>query len=145
MLGEALFSVRRALETFFTEDGYRILIGWLASILAADYLTAVLCALLGKAKHGKNLSSSIGFTGIVKKSMVFVVVGIAFVVDQALGVNAFCGIAIRGFIINEAISTLQNISLIGTWIPPALQNGLSRLQTGDSPEGKDSKSQQCQS
>lgn len=58
----------------------------------------------------------------------FVVVGIAFVVDQALGVNVFCGITIRGFIINEAISTLQNISLIGTRIPPALRNGLSRLQ-----------------
>ncbi len=118
--------MRQTFEPFFQAGGPGTLVGWLTVILAADYLTAVLCALLGKAKHGGSLSSRIGFIGILRKSLIFVVVGVAYLVDEALGVSAFCAITIKGFIINEAISTLQNISLLGTWIPPALRNGLAK-------------------
>ncbi len=128
---------KQTLAPFFTAGGSRTIVRWLAVIMALDYLTAVLSALLGRAKHGKTLSSRIGFIGIVRKSLAFVIVGVAYLVDEALGVTAFCPITIKGLIINEAISTLQNVSLVGTWIPPALKNGLTKLagETGKKTDG----------
>lgn len=131
-------SLKETFVPFFLADGIRALVGWLAVILAVDYFSALLCALLGKARHGKNLSSRIGFLGILRKSLIFVVVGVAYLVDQVLGVSSFCSITIKGFIINEAISTLQNVSLLGTWIPPALKNGLAKYGNAGHKEARDS-------
>lgn len=119
-------ALRQSIGQFFAEGDPGGLIGLLGTILAIDYVTALLCALVGKAKHGGSLSSRVGFMGILRKSLIFVVVGVAYLIDRALGSEALCPLAIRGFILNEGISAIQNIALIGTWIPPALQNALQR-------------------
>lgn len=100
----------RALAKFFLTGDTPSLVARLSVIIAADYLTAVLCAVLGKARHGRRLSSRIGFLGILRKSLIFI-----------------CPTAVKAFAINEAISVLQNVALLGTWIPPGLRNGLGKV------------------
>lgn len=119
-------TLRQSIDQFLMAGSPGRLIGPLGTMLAIDYVTAVLCALLGKAKHGGRLSSRIGFLGILRKSLIFVVVGIACLIDKALGSETLCSLTIKAFIVNEGISAIQNIALIGTWIPPALQNALQR-------------------
>ena len=48
----------------------------LVVFIAVDYITGVLCAVLDK-----NLSSEIGFQGIVRKVAIFLLVGVANVLD----------------------------------------------------------------
>ena len=112
---------------FFGGGNLQGLVGLLAAILAIDYVAALICALLGRAKHGGSLSSRVGFMGILRKSLIFAVVGVAHIIDEALGSESLCPLTIKGFIVNEGISVIQNISLAGTWIPPVLKERLKRI------------------
>lgn len=129
--------LRQALSQLFARGEPGELLGLLGTILAIDYVTALLCAVMGKAKHGGSLSSRVGFMGILRKSLIFVVVGTAYLLDKALGSETLCPLTIRAFILNEGISAIQNISLIGTWIPPALKDALK--QVTDAKGGRESK------
>ncbi|MEG2687329.1 MAG: phage holin family protein, partial [Christensenellaceae bacterium] len=56
--------------------------GFLYALLAfvvLDYITGVMCAILDK-----KLSSEIGFKGIFKKTLIFVMVGIGQIIDTQL-------------------------------------------------------------
>ena len=68
-----------------------------------DYITGVLCAVVEK-----NLASSIGFRGIFQKVMIFLLVGIANVLDtKILGAGAMLRSAVIFFYVaNEGISIM---------------------------------------
>ena len=69
-----------------------------------DYLTGIL-----KAVYKKELSSEIGFKGIVKKVMIFVVIAVAYNVQRMTGDTIpLREIVIVFFICNEALSILEN-------------------------------------
>lgn len=118
--------------------GSTVLVGLLAVMVALDFLTAVLSALSGRGEHLRILSRRIGFAWVARKALIFVIVGVAYVVDETLGETVFCPITMKALIVNEAIVTLRNVSLVGTWIPPVLRNGLGRLtgETGKKTESK---------
>ena len=88
-----------------------------------DYLTGIL-----KAVYKKELSSEIGFKGIVKKVMIFVVIAVAVSVQRVIN-NAIPlrEIVIVFFICNEALSILENAAEF-TNIPPQLKNVLLQLR-----------------
>ena len=89
-----------------------------------DYLTGILVAILEK-----NLSSSIGFRGIFKKVLIFVLVGIANLVDTHIIQNG-CGIRtaiIFFYLSNEGISILENSAKIGLPIPQKLKDILKQM------------------
>ena len=48
----------------------------LIAFVAVDYITGVMCAIVDK-----NLSSSVGFKGICRKVLIFLLVGIAHILD----------------------------------------------------------------
>ena len=92
--------------------------------VALDYLTGVIVAIIEK-----KLSSEIGFKGILKKVLIFVMVGIGNMVDVHLLKN---GSAIRTAVIffylsNEGISILENCSKVGLPIPEKLKNVLKQF------------------
>lgn len=89
-----------------------------------DYFTGVLAAGVKK-----ELSSEVGFKGIAKKVVIFVLVGIANIIDTQIIQN---GSAIRTAVIffylsNEGLSILENSAVIGLPIPEKLKEMLKQL------------------
>lgn len=96
-------------------------------LMVADYITGVMCAIVDKT-----LSSEIGFKGIFKKILIFILVGIGYVIDTNLIKN---GSILRTTIIffycsNEGISVLENASNLGLPLPEKLKEVLVQLQKG---------------
>ncbi len=89
-----------------------------------DYVTGVFCAI-----NDKELSSAVGFKGISKKIIIFMLVGVANVLDaHILGQAGVLRSAVIFFYLsNEGISILENASHIGLPIPEKLKNILEKL------------------
>lgn len=86
--------------------GYDYIIKALITLAILDYITG-----LFKAIKRKTLSSEVGFIGILRKMVMFIVVGTAFVLESVIG-NAIPlrDITILFYICNEGISLLENAS-----------------------------------
>lgn len=92
-------------------------------LIVLDYITGIL-----KALYSKQLSSEIGFKGIIKKVLLLIVVGVAVLVQNNLGIPTIREIVIMFFAINEAISLLENASQMGLPIPEKLKETLLQLR-----------------
>ena len=96
----------------------------LIAFAAVDYVTGVMCAVVDK-----KLSSSVGFKGIFRKVLIFVMVGIAHVLDaQVIGNGSVLRTAVIFFYIsNEGVSLLENASHLGLPVPEAVKAVLKQL------------------
>ena len=96
----------------------------LIAVAVVDYLTGIMCAIVDK-----KLSSAVGFKGIFKKVLIFVLVGIANILDvQVIGNGSVLRTAVIFFYIsNEGISLLENASHLGLPIPAPIRNVLQQL------------------
>ena len=84
--------------------GWDVMLYTILLFAILDYFTGIL-----KAVYKKELSSAIGFKGIVKKIMVFVVIAVAYNVQRMTGDTIpLREIVIVFFICNEALSILEN-------------------------------------
>ena len=92
--------------------------------VAADYVTGVMCAAVDK-----RLSSEIGFKGICKKVLIFVLVGLANILDvQIIGTGCVLRTAVIFFYIsNEGVSLLENAAHLGLPVPEKLKDILQQL------------------
>ena len=101
--------------------------GYLYSLLGfvvIDYLTG-----LALAAARRQVSSQIGFTGILKKMLIFVIVAMGHLLDQnLLGGSATLRTAMIFFYLtNEAISITENLGALGFPLPPKLKQVLTQL------------------
>lgn len=89
-----------------------------------DYLTGVMCAIADKS-----LSSEIGFKGICRKVLIFLLVGIANILDvNVIGTGSALRTAIIFFYIsNEGISLLENAAHLGLPVPEKIKTVLEQL------------------
>ena len=96
----------------------------LIAFAVVDYLTGIMCAIVDK-----KLSSAVGFKGIFKKVLIFVLEGIANILDvQVIGNGSVLRTAVIFFYIsNEGISLLENASHLGLPIPAPIRNVLQQL------------------
>jgi len=96
----------------------------LLAFVVADYLTGVMCAI-----SDKTLSSDVGFRGICRKVLIFILVGIANILDvQVVGTGSVLRTAIIFFYIsNEGVSLLENAGHLGLPIPEKLKTVLEQL------------------
>ena len=96
----------------------------LIAFVVIDYLTGVMCAIIDKT-----LSSNVGFKGIFRKVLIFVMVGIGHVIDtQLIGSGDALRTAVIFFYIsNEGVSLLENAGHIGLPIPEKLKEVLAQL------------------
>ena len=87
------------------------------------------------------LSSAVGFKGIAKKVCIFVLVGIANILDTQVLQNgtAICTAVIFFYLANEGISILENSAAIGIPIPAKLRDMLIQLSDEKKLPGKDEK------
>lgn len=93
-------------------------------LMALDYVTGVMCAIVDKT-----LSSSIGFKGIFKKILIFMLVGVAHIIDlNVIGTGeALRSAVICFYLSNEGVSLLENAGRLGLPIPEKLKTILAQL------------------
>ena len=96
----------------------------LVMFVVMDYISGVMCAIADKT-----LSSEVGFKGICRKVLIFVLVGIANILDvQVIGTGSVLRTAIVFFYIsNEGISLLENAGHLGLPIPEKIKTVLEQL------------------
>lgn len=96
----------------------------LLAFVVIDYITGVMCAVTDK-----KLSSAVGFKGIFRKVLIFLLVGIANIIDvQVIGTGAVLRTAVIFFYIsNEGVSLLENAGYLGLPIPEKIKTVLEQL------------------
>lgn len=96
----------------------------LIAFVVIDYLTGVMCAIINR-----ELSSAVGFKGICRKVLIFLLVGIANIIDvQVIGTGAVLRTAVIFFYIsNEGVSLLENAGHLGLPIPEKIKTVLEQL------------------
>ena len=96
----------------------------LIAFVVIDYITGIMCAI-----YDKNLSSSIGFKGICKKVLIFLMVGIGHILDtKVIGTGSVLRTAFIFFYISdEGISLIENAAHLGLPIPEKLRDVLEQL------------------
>ena len=102
-------------------DGFILV---LLTFMVCDYVTGIL-----RAYIEKKLSSRIGAKGIIKKISIFIMVGIAHLLDMYL---LYDGGALRLAVIffylsNEGVSVLENAAAIGLPVPDKVKRALAIL------------------
>lgn len=106
----------------------------LIAFVVIDYITGVMCAI-----NDHTLSSEVGFRGICRKVLIFLLVGIANILDvQVIGTGSVLRTAVIFFYIsNEGVSLLENAGRLGLPIPQKLKDILAQLH--DRADGTDEK------
>ena len=96
----------------------------LVVFVAVDYVTGVMCAI-----SDKKLSSEVGFKGICRKVLIFLLVGIANIVDaQVIGTGSVLRTAVIFFYLsNEGVSLLENAAHLGLPVPEKMKDILAQL------------------
>jgi toxin secretion/phage lysis holin len=114
----------------FFFGGWTVPLRILVSLSIVDYVSG----LIAGGVEGK-LSSKVGFKGIAKKVMMFVLVATGNLVDMAIGKgHVFRDAVIFFYIGNEILSILENAGRIGLPYPEQLRSAIEVLK-GKSKEG----------
>ena len=96
----------------------------LLALVVIDYITGVMCAINDKA-----LSSEVGFRGICRKVLIFLLVGIANILDvHVIGTGSVLRTAVIFFYIsNEGVSLLENAAHLGLPVPQKIKAVVEQL------------------
>ena len=105
----------------------------LLAFVVIDYLTGVMCAIVDRS-----LSSEVGFRGIFRKVLIFVMVGAGHILDaQVIGSGDALRTAVIFFYIsNEGVSLLENAAHIGLPVPEKLKDVLAQLHDREKGDGE---------
>lgn len=113
----------------------------LLAFMVIDYITGIMCAI-----KDKSISSKVGFSGICKKILILVLVGMSNLLDiYVLQTGSMLRTAALFFYIsNEGVSILENAGKLGLPIPAKIKNVLAQLHdkaedTSSSTEDKSDK------
>jgi len=106
----------------------------LLAFVVIDYITGVMCAI-----NDKTLSSSVGFRGICRKVLIFLLVGIAHLLDTYIigSGSVLRTAAIFFYISNEGVSLIENAAHLGLPIPAKLKDVLEQLHDRAEKDGGD--------
>jgi toxin secretion/phage lysis holin len=131
------------IQFFFTGIG-----GWLGDFLGGwdgllmalvvfvvmDYVTGIMCAVADRSFVGE-----VGFKGICRRLLIFMLVGIGNVLDvHIIGTGAVVRTAVILFYLGkEGISLLENATHIGLPVPKKLKQVLGQLHQTDDETGED--------
>ena len=96
----------------------------LIAFVVVDYITGVMCAITDHT-----LSSAVGFKGICRKILIFLMVGIANILDvNVIGTGSVLRTAaIFFYLSNEGVSLLENAAHLGLPVPNAIKTVLEQL------------------
>lgn len=96
----------------------------LLAFTAMDYITGIMCAV-----NDHTLSSEVGFRGICRKVLIFMLVSIANILDaDVVGTGSVLRTAVIFFYIsNEGVSLLENAAHLGLPVPEKIKMVLEQL------------------
>jgi len=96
----------------------------LLAFTAMDYITGIMCPV-----NDHTLSSEVGFRGICRKVLIFMLVGIANILDaDVVGTGSVLRTAVIFFYIsNEGVSLLENAAHLGLPVPEKIKMVLEQL------------------
>ena len=96
----------------------------LIAFVVIDYITGVMCAI-----NDQSLSSEVGFRGICRKVLIFLMVGIANILDvNVIGTGSVLRTAVIFFYIsNEGVSLMENAAHLGLPVPEKIKVVLEQL------------------
>lgn len=107
--------------------GWDMLLKTIVFLAVADYITGWI-----KGIYNRQLSSEIGFKGLLKKTVMFIVIAVAFVIQGLMGgAVPLREIVIMFYIANEGLSLLENAAVFIP-IPDKLKDVLLQLRDKDS-------------
>ena len=103
----------------------------LVCFMVLDYVTGLL-----RAYVNKEVSSDVGLKGIARKTVIFIVLIVAVLLDRLLNTGnwVFRTLICYFYIANEGISLLENCAGLGLPIPDKLKEALSQLKEGEKKE-----------
>lgn len=103
--------------------GYDTMLKAIVFLVVLDYITGVI-----KGIYLKELSSEIGFRGILKKVTIFIVIAVGVCVQELVGdAIPVRETVIMFFVCNEGLSLLENAAVL-TPIPEKLKDILLQLR-----------------
>lgn len=106
--------------------GWDTLIKTIVFLAVVDYVTGII-----KGAHTKTLSSEIGFKGLLKKIVMFIVIAVAFAMQNLMNNSVpLREVVIMFYIANEGLSLLENAAMFIP-IPQKLKDVLLQLRDKD--------------
>lgn len=148
---EILAAIGGAIASFFT--GLPAIIWILLAVMTIDYITGIICGIMGKSQKTENggLSSSAAFRGLLKKMLIILVVLLAALLDKAVSVGAgvqfeaVAGFTCLWFIASEGFSILENVARMGVPVPKILLQALEIMKAKGNGYDKDKKEETLES
>ena len=93
-------------------------------LVVGDYLSGIAASVVEQ-----NVSSKVGYVGIIKKLGIFLVIAMAHQLDLVFGdTNALRDAAIFFYMANELISVVENAGRIGLPLPPSITKVIAALK-----------------
>lgn len=131
---KGLAAAAGAVISFFS--GMPPLIWILLAVMSLDYITGLICGLMGKSPKTETggISSRAAFKGLLKKILILIVVMVAALADHAVQLgagiefSAVTGATCLWFIAAEGLSILENAASMGVTIPGILQRALEVMR-----------------
>lgn len=113
------------LTTFvYLVGGFDIAIQSLLIVIVIDYLTGIASAI-----YKKELSSKIGFKGIIKKFCYLLVVALSVVIDNLLGQSGLIrSLVIYFFVANDGLSIIENMAEMNVKLPQKIIDALEQIK-----------------
>lgn len=113
------------LTTFvYLIGGFDIAIQSLLIVMVVDYLTGIASAI-----YNKELSSKIGFKGIIKKFCYLLVVALSVVIDNLTAQSGLIRtLVIYFFVANDGLSIIENMAEMDVKLPQKLIDALEQIK-----------------
>jgi len=109
------------LSYFF--GGWDMMLVAIVALAALDYLTGIL-----KGIYTRELSSEIGFRGLLRKIAIFIVIAVAVIIQRVVNDAApLREVVIAFYICNEGLSLMENAAIFIP-LPPRLKDVLLQLR-----------------
>lgn len=110
--------------TVYLLGGFDIALQSLIIVIVIDYLTGIASAI-----YNKELSSKIGFKGIIKKFCYLLVVALSVVIDNLTGQSGLIRtLVIYFFVANDGLSIIENMAEMGVKLPQKLIDSLEQIK-----------------
>ncbi|MBO5449817.1 MAG: phage holin family protein [Ruminococcus sp.] len=112
--------------------------GWTSAMttliifMMIDYITGLVVAgVFRKSKKSESgaLESRAGFKGLCRKGMILLILLVACRLDLALGTTYIKDAVCIAFVVNEALSIVENAGLMGVPIPKAITKAIDVLKS----------------
>lgn len=100
-------------------------------LMAIDYLTGLLCALVWKRSpktESGAFESKASLKGLIRKGAVLLVVYIATQLDRLMGTSVTRLAVIMFFIANDGFSIIENLGIMGVPMPEAVKNAFALIR-----------------